>query len=180
MAPKAAPEFTFDAASATRSRSLAVAVRPVGLFGEIIVTSETVSSRGGDDLVGGKGVGPRYRKDLPPDHGREAVHHLEGGHGKEKAPTGRQIGPEYAIQCLVRTGRHDDTGRIHSEALGDVGLQGSDVRVIPDPGQVRRRQVLEEPAGWRIPLVAVEFEHPGLRQGRPLVEVPGDPGRRER
>jgi hypothetical protein len=120
------------------------------------------------------------REGPSPDHRREAVHHLEGGDWEHQTPTRRQIGPEHTIQRLVRTSGHDDAGRVHSEALGDLGLEGTCVGVIPDLGEVRRRQTLEQCAGWRNPLVTVELEHPGLRLGRSLVEISGNPGRGER
>ena len=118
--------------------------------------------------------------DLPPDHVRVAVHHLKGRDWKHHAPTTGQIGPEHAIQRLVRTGGHDDSGRIHSEPVGDLGLQRAGVGIFPELGQVRRCQILEELAWWRIPLVSVELEYAGLRLGRARVEIPGDPGRGER
>ena len=95
-------------------------------------------------------------------------------------PTGSKDREFATIQRLVRTGGHDHTCRVHAEAFGDLGLQGTGVGIIPELRQVSRRQILEEYAWWRIPLVTVELEHPGLWTGRSLVEIPGNPTRRER
>ena len=92
----------------------------------------------------------------------------KAGHGKDEAPTGPEIGPEYTIQRVVRTGRHDDTCRIHPEPFRDLGFQGSGVGIVPEPGQIRHRQILEELRGGGFPSLPSSLSTPGSGWVGPL------------
>ena len=51
----------------------------------------------------------------------------------------------------------------------DLGFQGTGIGIALDLGQVRSGKFFEQRTWWRIPLVSVELEHPGLWLCRPLV-----------